>query len=294
MLACEVNCQMKKSVWDRGHQMPEGRDFEVYHYNEDVLQPVWYHAHPYYEIYFFVQGHNRIIVEGTDIQPRRGDAFIYPPGIMHRCIHLDTEIFYERFYIYARPEYLQAISSADFDIPGTIARMTKGDHYYFHVDDSTLEGLKQQADILIRASESLLPADKLLNRFRMGEMLVQALTGFTAGEVMPQSEYSSRMSSLIHYINQHAAEDLSLSRLEEQFYASKYVLIKEFKEYTGITIYQYLLTRRVLMAKEMIQQGMKPSEAALNCGFRDYTSFYRAFRTRTGISPEQFRQSLRS
>ena len=71
---------MKARVWDRFHQMPSGREFEIYHYAEDVLQPVWYHAHPYYEIYFFVQGHNRIIVEGTDIQPQRGDVLIYPPG----------------------------------------------------------------------------------------------------------------------------------------------------------------------------------------------------------------------
>ena len=68
--------------------------------------------------------------------------------------------------------------------------------------------------------------------------------------------------------------------------------VKEFKEYTGITIYQYLLIRRVLMAQEMIQQGMKPKEAALHCGFQDYTSFYRAFKTRAGVSPEQYRKMI--
>lgn len=58
------------------------------------------------KLIFFVQGHNRIIVEGIDIQPERGDVLIYPPGIMHRCIHLDTEITYERFYYYLSPEFL--------------------------------------------------------------------------------------------------------------------------------------------------------------------------------------------
>ena len=66
--------------------------------------------------------------------------------------------------------------------------------------------------------------------------------------------------------------------------------MKEFKEYTGITIHQYLLTRRVLMAQDLIQQGMKPNEVAPKCGFQDYTSFYRAFKSRTGLSPEQYRQ----
>ena len=283
---------MKARVWDRVHQMPQGREFEIYHYAENELQPVWYHAHPYYEIYFFVQGHNRIIVEGTDIQPQRGDVLIYPPGIMHRCIHLDTDIIYERFYFYLSPAFIQSISSADYDIPQTLARLTAGDHYYFHVDDESLQQLISQSDEVISASESLLPADKLMNRFRMGGQLVQALTMLTANEPLPQSEYSSRMSAMIHYINQHAAEQVTLDQLEEVFFASKYVLMKEFKEYTGITIYQYLLIRRVLMAQEMIRQGMKPKEVAIHCGFQDYTSFYRAFKLRTGISPEQYRKTV--
>lgn len=270
--------------------MPAGREFELYHYAEDVLQPVWYHEHDYYEIYFFVSGHARIIVEGTDIRPQKGDAFIYPPHTMHRCIHEDTDIIYDRFYFYARPTFLQSISSAEYDIPQTIASMTRDDHYYFHVEDGDLQELIRRTDEMIAASESLRPADKLLNRFRMGEALLQALSMFKAGEAVPQSEYSSRMSALLHYINQHAGEQISLDQLQEQFFVSKFVLMKEFKEYTGISIHQYLLTRRVLMAQEMIQQGMKPNEAAVNCGFQEYTSFYRAFRSRTGISPEQYRQ----
>lgn len=281
---------MERMVWDRGHQMPAGREFEIYHFSEDVLQPVWYHTHPYYEIFFFVQGHTRNIVEGNDILPSRGDVFIYPPGVMHRCIHLDTDILYERFYIYCRPEFLQAISSADYDIPRTIAQMTADDRYYFHVNDDTLSDLRAKSDEIIAASNSLLPADKLINRFRVGQLLVQTLTELKANSAIPQSKYSNRMSSLIHYMNQHAAEQISLSNLEEQFFASKFALMKEFKEYTGITIHQYLLTRRVLMAQDLIQQGMKPNEVAPKCGFQDYTSFYRAFKSRTGLSPEQYRQ----
>ena len=160
------------------------------------------------------------------------------------------------------------------------------------MDDAGLYKLRRKSEEIIAASESLLPADKLMNRFKMGELLVEALTMLTTNNTIPQSKYSNRMSALIHYINQHAAEPLSLTKLEDQFYASKFVLMKEFKEYTGITIHQYLLTKRVMMGKELIEQGMKPNEVAPNCGFQDYTSFYRAFKSRTGKSPEQYRQEM--
>ncbi len=116
-------------VWDRDNQMPPGREFEAYHYVDTAAQPVFYHSHPHYEIYFYIRGHSRIVVEGLDFKPVRGDVLIYPPGIMHRNIHLDTEIPYERFYFFARREFLQSISTEDYDIPGTIEQMTRGDQY---------------------------------------------------------------------------------------------------------------------------------------------------------------------
>ena len=46
-----------------------------------VAQPVFYHNHPHFEICFCVSGHSRILVEGPDLKPRRGDVLIDPPGI---------------------------------------------------------------------------------------------------------------------------------------------------------------------------------------------------------------------
>ena len=47
---------------------------------DTAAQPVFYHNHPHDEIYFYIQGHSRIVVEGLDFKPVRGDVLIYPPG----------------------------------------------------------------------------------------------------------------------------------------------------------------------------------------------------------------------
>lgn len=46
-------------VWDRSNQMPPGREFEAYHFVDTAAQPVFYHNHPHYEIFFYLQGHSR-------------------------------------------------------------------------------------------------------------------------------------------------------------------------------------------------------------------------------------------
>lgn len=281
-----------RRVWDRANQMPPGREFEAYHFVDTAAQPVFYHSHPHYEIFFYLHGHSRIVVEGLDFQPGRGDVLIYPPGIMHRNIHLDNTIPYERFYFFARREFLQSISSEDYDIPGTIEEMTRNDQYYFHVEEEDLRQLIAMTDEVIEASEDRNPAAKLINRNRMSILLIRALSMMTGRGALPQSEYSKGMSRLIRYINQHAMEPLSLDDLANAFFVSKYYILREFKKYTGITIHQYLIIRRILIAQELIRQDVKPKDACLQCGFSDYSSFYRAFRARTGVSPEQYRQSI--
>ncbi len=285
---------IESSVWDKFHQMPPGREFEAYHHSSENVQAVVYHNHPYFEIYFFISGHNRIVVEGLDKQLVKGDVLIFPPGVMHRNIHLDDGVPYERFYLYATRDFLNAVSSPDYDIPGTLKKMTKNDHYYFHIEEAELDRLIPLADQVIEDSNLQTPAEKLINRFEFTTLLVRALNLMTSLEVIPQSDYSKGMGELIRYINQHITEPLSLDDLAHTFHVSKFYLLREFKNYTGISVHQYMIIRRILVSQEMIRHGEKPKEACYQCGFMDYSSYYRAFKARVGMSPEQYRKSVKS
>lgn len=279
-------------VWDPQHQMPQGREFEAYHFVAQHAQAVVYHNHPYYEFFFFLSGHTRIVVEGLDVRLARGDVLIYPPGVMHRNIHLDALVPYERFYLYATREFLNSISTPDYDIPGTLEKMTRDEHYCFRVEEKDLEQLISLVDKVISGSECTRPAEKLINRAMFTTLLIQGLNMMTSLDVLPQDDYSRGMGDLIRYINQHATEPLSLDDLADTFHVNKYYLLREFKSYTGISVHQYMMIRRILFSQEMIRRGAKPKDACFQSGFMDYSSYYRAFKARVGMSPEQYRQSM--
>ena len=279
-------------VWDPQHQMPQGREFEAYHFVAQHAQAVVYHNHPYYEFFFFLSGHTRIVVEGLDVRLARGDVLIYPPGVMHRNIHLDALVPYERFYLYATREFLNSISTPDYDIPGTLEKMTRDEHYCFRVEEKDLEQLISLVDKVISGSERTRPAEKLINRAMFTTLLIQGLNMMTSLDVLPQDDYSRGMGDLIRYINQHATEPLSLDDLANTFHVNKYYLLREFKSYTGISVHQYMMIRRILFSQEMIRRGAKPKDACFQSGFMDYSSYYRAFKARVGMSPEQYRQSM--
>ena len=280
-------------VWQFGNQMPEGREFEIYHATNTTPQPTIYQSHHYYELYFILRGSIRVIVVEKDISPVLGDALIYPPHCMHRVMHTDPTQPYERFYIYLSREFLASISTEGYDFTAVLDRLTTGKRFCVQPGEEAVQALVPMADEIIEGARDTSTAGILANRCRMTIYLIRLLT-LLEESVAPKTESpASRMSDLISYINQNAAQALSLDQLEEVFGISKYALLHEFKDHTGMSIYQYILTRRIILAQQLIQQGVKPRQACEQCGFVDYTSFYRAFKARTGKSPTQYSKGQR-
>lgn len=91
-------------------------------------------------------------------------------------------------------------------------------------------------------------------------------------------EYDEQMYEIIQYINRNICGALSVSKIEREFFISRPSLNKRFKKATGTTVWDYLLTKRVVLANQMIRSGEPITKAALSCGFGDYSSFYRAYR----------------
>lgn len=94
--------------------------------------------------------------------------------------------------------------------------------------------------------------------------------------------------NVLKYINENYSEDMSLDFLAERFFVSKYHLSHSFRREVGVSVYRYIMLKRLLAAKELLQSGMSAGEVAHATGFGDYASFWRAFKTEYGISPKEF------
>ena len=91
--------------------------------------------------------------------------------------------------------------------------------------------------------------------------------------------------ALMHFINTHLAEDLSLGELAQRFGVSKFHLTRKFKEMTGFSLHQYIVKKRLLHAKYLISLGSEPYRAALDAGFNNYSNFSRSFTAYFGENP---------
>ena len=114
--------------------------------------------------------------------------------------------------------------------------------------------------------------------------MIIILLSATASERLPQDE-AELGARVIRYLNNNIDKDLSLDRLARKFFVSKYYLCRAFKKHNGTSVHGYINHKRVMFAKQLIEEGETASGAAYKVGFGDYSAFYRAYVKILGVSP---------
>ena len=97
----------------------------------------------------------------------------------------------------------------------------------------------------------------------------------------------------MNYINRHYVEDVTLDMLADRFHFSKYYISHLFKDYVGISPYDYLIIRRLYRCNNLIRSGYSVKEASLEVGFNNYSNFYRLYKKYYKITPQEFKEQMK-
>ena len=275
--------------WNPLEAMPTGHDYEVYHLLDENYDRGIIHSHAYYEFYYFIRGNIRVMIEDTSYEVRPYDFFLFPPGYMHRNVASREEnLVYERAYFYLTEEMLRTMDSRECCLSEIMHGVVRENRFQFHLNRETCEGLIHRMDRIIETENSPDPLDRCINRARV-MILVASMCSIMQHSISQEGVQSDPViTDVMQYISSHLTETLSLDRLAEQFFVSKYYMVHAFKEKTGTTIHQYLMLKRIVHAQMLMKRGVPPMQAARDSGFEDYTGFYRAFRNRTGYAPSEY------
>jgi AraC-like DNA-binding protein len=101
---------------------------------------------------------------------------------------------------------------------------------------------------------------------------------------------SVRIWKARNFIEQHAGEELSLSRVAKAAQTSANYLSEKFKEAVGINFVEYVARRRYEKAAELLEDAeLRVSEIAFAAGFQSLSQFNRVFKKFSGKSPTEYR-----
>ena len=106
----------------------------------------------------------------------------------------------------------------------------------------------------------------------------------------PVENSGEKTTEILEFLQDHLTEDISIDRLAEEFYLSKYHMMRLFRSRTGFTIHGYLTDKRLHLARELIAGGETALEACYSCGYKDYSAFSRAYKKLFQESPARARE----
>ena len=105
-----------------------------------------------------------------------------------------------------------------------------------------------------------------------------------------QQEYIEKFMSICSYINDHCTEALSIDALASMAGFSKYHFSRLFKQFTGISCYEYLISRRLAYAERLLlQPDLSITEVAMQSGFNSLSTFNRIFKTAKSCTPSSYK-----
>lgn len=130
----------------------------------------------------------------------------------------------------------------------------------------------------------LLTAQQIVNILT----LICTETDRTGAEI---SALGSKLKQILHYLDEHYTETISLDFLAEEFYISKYYLAREFKKEYGTTIIRYVLAKKITHAKELLRYSNSSiEEIARLCGMDDASYFNKVFKKMEGCTASEYRK----
>ena len=283
---------MKKKLQStfQSRQNMVSRDFELFYYDDRNLSKIAAHSHNYYEFYFFVEGDISMQV-GKDIYPIQfGDAMLIPPNMTHRAIIHNSEVPYRRFVFWISKEYYEHLAQISPHYTYVINYAQKHKQYIWHLDRIALNSLQSKMLRLLEEMQSNCFGKELQIKLYVEDFML-SINRLVYDILEPKQLTSdaSLYSKLVEYIEEHLEEDLSLEKLSEEFYVSKYHIAHVFKDNIGLSIHQYITKKRLSKCQEAIRADMNVTDVYHMYGFGDYSSFYRAFKKEYGISPKEYR-----
>ncbi|SIO48033.1 Helix-turn-helix domain-containing protein [Bradyrhizobium erythrophlei] len=93
------------------------------------------------------------------------------------------------------------------------------------------------------------------------------------------------------FVDGHISKEIGISDLANLVGLSQFHFIRAFKQSVGHSPYQYVLSERTSIAKELLsKRDLSIADAALAVGFSDASQLNRVFRKLMGVTPTAFRR----
>jgi AraC-like DNA-binding protein len=280
---------MQENITKRGYLK---EDFHLFHIKDKKEMEFQYHSHDFHKIVMFISGGVTYHIEGKAYKLQPGDILLVGNTEIHMP-KIDPDKVYERFVLWVYPGFLERNNTSDTNLFQCFQKAKENQQHLIRLDDTSIAAVTGIFDRLEKALSSNEYGKDVFSKaiFIQLMVIINRLYAKTGSE-LEDNCYDEIVREIINFIVDNIHQELSIDSIASTFFMSRYALMHKFKQETGSTIYDYVIKKRLAMAKLLIRNGMQISQIPHECGFSDYSSFERAFKKNIGISPREYNKSI--
>ena len=226
--------------------------------------------HLYHEIILFLGGKAELITERVKASLTPNTLIIIPKETYHQLvIEGEQNDYYRCVFQFTQEEVSEEL------IKDAMGEVVLADI------DKSISGLFHRATELTDRPEAPFLKEMLCATL----VLILCEIRAKKGANIAVERLDDNIRRAIEYISDHLTENITLKDVSKALNISLSSLMHTFKKNMKISPHQYILKKRLILAHMKIASGEPATSVALDCGFGDYSGFYRQYKKMFDSSP---------
>ena len=239
-----------------------------------------FYSGAYYDLFLVMRGSGVFRCSEVVLPAQQQNLIIFKPGQGGRLEYAGAYGPLELIRVQLSPQTLAQLSDADTDLEKSF-NVVPFRQVAVRPDSQIYMLLKNLARKLLMLPQERTQFGAAVFEHGILQMfVVLALRACIHAEfhTASVSRHHLMLDEVFLFIQAHLTEELTLERLEKEFFVSREHIAREFKRQTGQTVHRYIVKARLDRCCTLIEQGLPITEVYKTSGFGGYNHFFRAFK----------------
>ncbi|NMO94625.1 helix-turn-helix transcriptional regulator [Paenibacillus lemnae] len=246
------------------------------------------HEHPFYELYYLLDGERVYFMDDKVFTVKKGDMMIVRPYDLHSTASSD-KLSFERVLISFSQSFIEQGDG------GGSGLLDHGTSRLLRIPLKNQPEIERLLHSMLEECKTEQPHYTSLVRSFMNELLIRLHRIELSLQSQSAHEYEhpmhQKISEIAQYMKSNYREKLTLEQVAKQFYISPSYLSRVFTKLTGFHFREYLQVIRIREAQKMLTNSRESVQIiSEQAGFEHIAHFNKTFKKITGTTPLQFRK----
>ena len=265
-------------------------NFKIFHIRDKKDIKFEYHHHDFSKIVILIDGDLTYYIEGKAYILKPWDILFVNKNEIHKPV-VNPNKYYERIVIWLNPDFMAKYAQGNNNLLKCFEVAIKNNYNLLRLNMKSIDIIKNLIQDIQNCNNSNEFGSEILKESLFVQLMVLMNRLFLNSDI-EDIQYDKTIEGVLNYINSNLENDLSIDTIASEFFISKYYLMRKFKNQIGSSIHNYVVQKRLILARSLISDGLSMSSVCSRCGFNDYSSFVRAFKKVYGVSPSNYNPTI--